>query len=215
MFTTALLAGALLTAAGPTVTNPYFPLPPGHRWVYREGEQRVEVTVTDRTKLIANGVEARVVRDEVTLKGVPVEITDDYYAQDATGNVWYLGEATTEYEHGRPVSTEGSFEAGVDGARAGIAMPAHPKVGMRYRQEYYKGHAEDRAKVVSMNERVKVPLRRYRNTLMTLDYNPLEPDILEAKFYARGVGIVLAVGMSGDTDREELIAMGRARTTRG
>src|SRR6187200_540941 len=108
MFTTALLAGALLTTAGPTITNPYFPLPPGHQWVYREGKQRVEVTVTDRTKLIANGVEARVVRDEVTRKGVPVEITEDYYAQDAKSNVWYLGEATTEYEHGMPVSTEGS-----------------------------------------------------------------------------------------------------------
>ena len=214
MFTTALLAGALLTSAGPTITNPYFPLPPGHQWVYREGKQRVEVTVTDRTKLIANGVEARVVRDEVTRKGVPVEITDDYYAQDARGNVWYLGEDTTEYEHGRPVSTEGSFEAGVDGAQAGIAMPAHPKVGMRYRQEYYKGHAEDRARVVSLNERVKVPLRRYRHTLMTLESNPLEPDVLEAKFYARGVGVVLAVDLSGGSDREELIRAG-ARTRRG
>ena len=112
MFATAMLAGALLSSAGPTITNPYFPLPPGRQWVYREGRQRVEVTVTDRTKRIANGVEARVVRDEVTLKGVPVEITDDYYAQDRQGNVWYLGEATTEYEHGKPVSTEGSFEAG-------------------------------------------------------------------------------------------------------
>ena len=187
------------------ITNPYFPLPPGPSGLPR-GKQRVEVTVTDRTKRIANGVVARVVRDEVTLKGVPVEITDDYYAQDRLGNVWYLGEATTEYENGKPVSTEGSFEAGVDGAKAGIAMPAHPRVGMRYRQEYYKGHAEDRAKVVSLRERVKVPLKRYRNTLMTLDYNPLEPDILEAKFYARGVGMVLAVDLSGGRDREELSA---------
>ena len=212
MFTTALLAGAMLTAAGPTITNPYFPLPPGNQWVYREGKQRVEVTVTDRTKLIANGVEARVVRDEVTLKGVPVEITDDYYAQDARGNVWYLGEDTTEYDQGRPISSEGSFEAGVDGAQAGIAMPAHPRVGMRYRQEHYKGHAEDRAKIVSLNERVKVPLRRYRHTLMTLETSPLEPDVLEAKFYARGVGQVLAVDLSGGRDREELVrAGGRTR----
>jgi hypothetical protein len=214
MLTTALLAGALLTSAGPTITNPYFPLAPGHQWVYREGKQRVEVTVTDRTKRMANGVVARVVRDEVTLTGVPVEITDDYYAQDRAGNVWYLGESTTGYEDGKPVSTEGSFEAGVDGARAGIAMPAHPRVGMRYRQEFYKGHAEDRAKVVSLRERVKVPLKRYRTTLMTLDYNPLEPDILEAKFYARGVGMVLAVDLSGGKDREELIRAG-ARTRPG
>ena len=93
-------------------------------------------------------------------------------------------------------------------------MPAHPKVGMRYRQEFYKGHAEDRAKIVSLRERVKVPLRRYRNTLMTLETNPLEPDVLEAKFYARGVGQVLAVDLSGGEDREVLVRAG-ARTTRG
>jgi hypothetical protein len=208
MLATAALTLALATA-GPNVDNPYFPLPVGRQWVYREGDQRVEVTVTDRTKLIANGVVARVVRDEVTRRGVPVEITDDYYAQDARGTVWYLGEATTEYEHGKPVSTEGSFEAGVDGAQAGTIMPARPRVGMRYRQEFYKGHAEDRAKIVSLRERVKVPLKRYKHTLMTLETNPLEPDVLEAKFYARGVGVVLAVGLSGDTDREELIRLRR------
>ncbi len=215
MLATAAMTLAL-ASAGPDVDNPYFPLPVGRQWVYREGPQRVKVTVTDRTKLIANGVVARVVRDEVTLKGVPVEITDDYYAQDDEGTVWYLGEATTEYEDGKPVSTEGSFEAGVDGARAGIVMPARPKVGMRYRQEHYAGHAEDRAKIVSLRERVKVPLKRYRNALMTLDYNPLEPDVLEAKFYARGVGMVLAVGLSGDTDREELVRLrAGGRTTPG
>jgi hypothetical protein len=208
MLATTALALALATA-GPTVDNPYFPLPVGRQWVYREGDQRVAVTVTDRTKLIANGVVARVVTDRVTRRGTPVEITEDYYAQDARGTVWYLGEDTTEYEHGEPVSKEGSFEAGVDGARAGIIMPAHPRVGMRYRQEHYGGHAEDRAKIVSLRERVKVPLRRYRRTLMTLETNPLEPDVLEAKFYARGVGVVLAVGISGDTDREELIRLRR------
>jgi hypothetical protein len=208
MLATAAITLALATA-GPNVDNPYFPLPVGRQWVYREGDQRVEVTVTQRTRLMANGVVARVVRDEVRRKGVPVELTDDYYAQDATGTVWYLGEATTEYDNGKPVSTEGSFEAGVDGARAGVMMPAHPKVGRRYRQELYRGHAEDRAKIVSLHERVKVPLRRYRRTLMTLESNPLEPDVLEAKFYARGVGVVLAVGVSGDTDREELIRLRR------
>ena len=213
MFTTAILTLAL-ASAGPTITNPYFPLPPGHQWVYREGKQRVEVTVTDRTKLIAGRIDARVVRDEVTLEGVPVEITEDYYAQDARGNVWYLGEDTTEYEHGRPVSTEGSFEAGVDGAQAGIAMPAHPRIGMRYRQEHYKGHAEDRAKIVSLNERVRVPLRRYRHTLMTLETSPLEPDVLAVKFYARGVGQVLAVDLSGGRDREELIRVRAGGRTR-
>jgi hypothetical protein len=213
MLATALLTLAL-ASAGPTIDNPYLPLTVGRQWVYRVGDQRDVVTVTPQTKRLANGIEARVVHDEVTRKGVAVEITDDYYAQDANGNVWYLGEASTAYEHGKPASTEGSFEAGVDGARAGIAMPAHPKVGMRYRQEFYKGHAEDRAKIVSLNERVKVPLKRYRHTLMTLETTPLEPEVLEAKFYARGVGQVLAVDLSGGTERELLIRAG-GRTTRG
>jgi hypothetical protein len=215
MLATTAVALALATA-GPNVDNPYFPLPVGRQWVYREGHQRDVVTVTDRTKLIAAGVTARVVSDVVTERGVPVEVTEDYYAQDARGTVWYLGEDTTEYEHGKPVSKEGSFEAGVGGAQAGIAMPAHPRVGMRYRQEHFPGHAEDRAKIVSLRERVKVPLRRYRRTLMTVETNPLEPDVLEVKFYARGVGVVLAVGISGDLDREALVAMrAGARTTRG
>jgi hypothetical protein len=217
-----LAAAALVLATGSanpadystTITNPYLPLRPGHHWVYRVGDERDEVTVTQQTKRMASGIEARVVRDEVTAKGVPVEITDDYYAQDRKGNVWYLGEATTVFKNGKPASTEGSFEDGVDGAKAGIAMPAHPKVGMRYRQEFYKGHAEDRAKIVSLSERVKVPLGRYRHTLMTLETSPVEPDVLEAKFYARGVGQVLAVDLSGGTDREELLKAG-ARTTRG
>jgi hypothetical protein len=211
MLATAILTLAL-ASAGPTITNPYLPLQPGRQWVYRVGKDRDEVTVTHQTKRMASGIEARVVRDEVTRKGVPVEITDDYYAQDSEGNVWYLGEASTAYEHGKPASTEGSFEDGVDGAKAGIAMPAHPKVGMRYRQEFYKGHAEDRAKIVSLDERVKVPLGRYRHTLMTLETSPVEPDVLEAKFYARGVGQVLAVDLSGGSDREVLVrASGRTR----
>ena len=105
------------------IDNPWWPMTPGSRWSSEydsEGtEQRVVVTVTAKTKTVANGVEARVVRDVVTESGVPVEVTDDWYAQDADGNIWYLGEATTEYEDGKPKSTAGSFEAGVDGAQAG------------------------------------------------------------------------------------------------
>jgi hypothetical protein len=192
------------------ITNPYWPMRVGSRWVYRETDsegtrQKVVVTVTPRTKLIANGVRARVVRDVVTEKGVPVEVTDDWYAQDRAGNVWYLGEATTEYEDGRPVSTEGSFEAGVDGAEAGVIMPARPRPGLRYRQEYYKGEAEDRARIVSLREQAEVPAGHYRRVLMTRDVNPLEPRVLEFKFYARGVGPVLALNVSGGSDREELV----------
>jgi hypothetical protein len=173
----------------------------------------VVVTVTNRTKQIANGITARVVRDVVTERGTPVEVTEDWYAQDRAGNVWYLGEATTEYVNGKPATTEGSFEAGVDGAQAGIIMPAKPKAGMSYRQEYYKGHAEDRAQVLSLKEQVEVPFGHFRpgRVLMTKDLNPLKPKILEYKFYARGVGPVLAVGVSGGSDREELVSYGRGK----
>jgi hypothetical protein len=213
MLATTAVALALV-GAGPDVDNPWFPLPPGRHWTYREGKVRDVVTVRG-TRLMANGVVARVVHDESREHGRPVEVTDDYYAQDTHGTVWYLGEATTAYEKGKPPSTEGSWEAGVDGAKPGIIMPARPKVGMAYRQEFLKGHAEDHAKIVSLRERVKVPLRRFRHTLMTLETTPLEPDVLEAKFYARGVGVVLAVGLSGEADREVLTAMGRGRTRRG
>jgi hypothetical protein len=200
------------------IDNPYWPMRPGTRWVYRETDpegtkQRVVVTVTRKTKGIANGITARVVHDVVTEGGKPVEVTDDWYAQDRAGNVWYLGEHTTEYENGKPTTTAGSFEAGVDGAQAGIIMPAKPRPGMRYRQEYYKGQAEDKAQVGSLKEQVEVPFGHFRpgRVLMTRDLNPLKPKILEYKFYARGVGPVLAVGVSGGSDREELVRLQRGR----
>ena len=193
------------------ITNPYWPMRPGSRWVYRETDsegtkQRVVVTVTNRTKLIANGVTARVVHDVVTEKGQPVEVTDDWYAQDRAGNIWYLGEATTEYENGKPRTTAGSFEAGVDGAQAGVVLPARPRPGLRYRQEYYKGEAEDRARIVSLREKAEVPFGFFKRVLMTRDENPLSPKVLEFKFYARGIGPVLAVSVSGGSDHEELIS---------
>ena len=198
------------------IDNPYWPMAPGSRWVYREtapdgARQRVVVTVTRRTKLIANGVTARVVRDVVTEKGALVEVTDDWYAQDRAGNVWYLGEATAEYEDGRVVTTAGSFEAGVDGAQAGILMPARPRPGLSYRQEYYAGKAEDRAVVLSLRERAEVPFGYFGpgRVLMTRDLNPLSPRTQELKFYARGVGPVLAIGVSGEAGREELVSYRR------
>ena len=197
------------------IDNPYWPMAPGDRWVYREtGEEgtqgRVEVTVTDKTKRIANGVEARVVRDVVTEKGELVEVTDDWYAQDEAGNVWYLGEDTAEYENGKIKTRSGSFEAGVDGAQAGIIMPADPKDGMAYRQEYYEGEAEDKAEVLSTEEKVEVPFGYFEGALMTKDLVPLEPKVSEYKLYARGVGPVLTVKTSGGSGREELIKHSRA-----
>ena len=203
------------------IDNPFWPMRPGTRWVYREIDadgtrKRVVVTVTRRTKLVANGVRARVVRDVVTEGGEPVEVTDDLYAQDRAGNVWYLGEATTEYEGGRPVSSEGSFEAGVDGAQAGIAMPARPRRGLRYRQEYLRGEAEDRAEVLDLDAQAEVPFGYFPRALMTKDLNPLEPKVFEVKLYARDVGPVLAVGLSGGGGREELVSLRRgARESAG
>jgi hypothetical protein len=196
------------------IDNPYWPMAPGNRWVYRETDtegivQRVVVTVTDKTKRIANGVEARVVHDVVTEGGQPVEVTDDWYAQDGDGNIWYLGEKTTEYSNGKPESTAGSFEAGVDGAQPGIIMPANPQPGTTYRQEYYAGEAEDTGEIVSIDEQAEVPAGHYQAVVMTKDRNPLEPKILEFKFYARDVGPVLAVSVSGGSDREELVSFRR------
>jgi hypothetical protein len=198
------------------IDNPYWPMRPGSRWIYRETDsevarQKVVVTVTSRTKRIANGVTARVVHDAVTEDGSPVEITDDYYAQDRCGNVWYLGEDTKEYENGKVTSTSGSFEAGVDGAQGGVIVPAKPRPGLSYRQEYYQGEAEDRAQVISLTDQAQVPYGHYGRgrVLLTREWNPLEPKTLELKFYARGVGPVLAIGVSGGSDREELVSFRR------
>jgi predicted small secreted protein len=191
------------------IDNPYWPMVPGSRWLYREsdgegGVQRVVVTVTDRTKRIANGIEARVVHDVVSQGGEPVEVTDDWYAQDVDGNVWYLGERTAEYEEGKLVSRAGSWEAGVDGAQPGIAMPADPEVGMAYRQEYYAGEAEDRAKVLSVDEQVEVPFGHYTDAVLTKDLVPTDPRVLEYKLYVPGVGPVMTLDVSGASGREEL-----------
>ena len=193
------------------IDNRYWPMSPGSRWVYREtdgegGVQRVVVTVTGETKRIANGVEARVVHDSVSEGGEPVEVTDDWYAQDAAGNLWYLGESTAEYEGGEVVSMAGSWEAGVDGAEPGIALPAEPRPGLAYRQEYYSGEAEDRAVVLSVDEQAEVPFGHFDDVLLTKDLVPLEPDVLEYKLYAPGVGPVMTLNVSGGSGREELLS---------
>jgi hypothetical protein len=190
------------------IDNAWLPLRVGSRWVYREtdqegAEQRVEVTVLDETRQVL-GVETRVVHDVVTEDGEVVEDTYDWYAQDADGNLWYFGEETQELSDGE-VSTAGSWEAGVDGAQPGILMPVEPEVGMTYRQEYYEGEAEDAGEVLGLDEWVEVPFGSFDGVLMTKDFTPLEPDVLEHKFYARGVGLVLALAISGGSDREELI----------
>ena len=185
------------------IDNPYWPMRPGNKWIYREGNARVEVTVTDKTRKIV-GIDARVVHDVLIEDGKVKEDTFDWYAQDASGNIWYMGENTKEFG-GRKVNTEGSWQAGVDGAQPGVLLPAEPKVGLSYRQEYYKGEAEDLAEVLSVDARARVPVGSFEQLLQTKEYTPLEPDVVEHKFYAKGVGPILAITVSGGSDREELV----------
>ena len=188
------------------IDNPYWPMTPGNRWVSRSSEERIVVEVTDRRKTVTGGIEAVVVRDTVTdNNGDLVEVTDDWYAQDRDGNIWYLGEDVKDYKGGKVVSTGGSWEHGVDGAVAGIAIPADPQRGVRYRQEYYEGEAEDRAEVLSVDARVIVPAGEFEGCLQTSDTTPLEPGVEERKYYARGVGPVLNEKVSPERFREELI----------
>lgn len=190
------------------IDNPYWPMPVGRRWTYREtdnesGKRRVVVTVTPQTKTIM-GIEARVVHDQVTDESGVVEDTLDWYAQDADGNVWYLGEDTKEYAHGKLETTEGSWEAGADGAEPGVVVPAHPEPGLAYREEHYKGHAEDAAQVLALDAYARVPYGRFEHMLQTRNTSGIEPDVVEEKLYARGVGPVLELTVSGGSDRAEL-----------
>lgn len=192
------------------VTNPYFPLVPGTTFRFRgTGEAKDEtnvVTVMTETRQVS-GIRATVVHDQVFEGGQLVEDTYDWYAQDAAGTVWYLGEDTKEYRNGSVVSTQGSWEAGVNGGKAGIIMWADPAkhVGETYRQEYLPGAAEDMGKVVSLQESVVVPYGRFDGCIKTEDTTPLEPKVLEHKIYCRGVGVV----EEGESAREgsELVAV--------
>ena len=201
------------------INNPFWPMQPGTRWTYREvdtdgTELQAVVVVTTQTKVMANGVTARVVRDTLTRRGEIIEDTLDWYAQDFEGNVWYLGEDTAEYEGGVVASTAGSWQAGVDGALPGIIVPADPQPGLAYRQEYYAGQAEDNGTVVSLNETADVPYGHFDTLMMTADTSGLEPNVLEHKFYARGVGPILTVDV-GTGGHEELLTVDIAPSTAG
>lgn len=195
---------------GGPVDNPLFPLAPGTVWVLRVHEGGTEsvdsITVTSETKRIA-GVTAVVVHDRVVRGGAVVEDTYDWYAQDTLGTVWYLGEDTRAYRGGRVVSTEGSWEAGVAGARAGWIMMAHPAVGAAYRQEYRRGVAEDLGRVLSVDDTVTVPAGRFAHCVTTEDWSPLEPAVREHKTYCPGVGVVRELTVAGGRERSELVAI--------
>ena len=211
-----LLVGAAASASSApapgrfstTIDNPYLPLKPGTRMVYRttDGDEhgREVVRVTHRTRVL-DGVTVRVVRDRAYVGGSLVEDTRDFYAQDRRGNVWYFGENTRTLKDGTVTSTEGSWLAGVDGANAGVVMEAHPAVGDRYAQEDAPGVAEDRAKVLSLDAHATVPYGSFDGLLKTKDFSPLEPSVIEHKKYLRGVGSILEKEVMGGQERLVLV----------
>ena len=192
------------------VDNPYFPLRPGTTFIYEgrtaEGLEHDEFAVTHNTRAIL-GVTCVEVHDTVTVDGELTEDTLDWFAQDKDGNVWYLGEDTKELDNGQVVSTEGSWEAGVGGAEAGIIMWADPAahIGEEYRQEFSQGVAEDFGKVVAVDQAVDVPFGSLTGCLKTEDRSALEPGVLENKYYCPQIGIALEVTFQGGSDRNELV----------
>jgi len=184
------------------VTNPWFPLKPGAVYSYtgvKDGKPSREVLrVTHRTKTIT-GVPCVVVDDRLWLEGHLAERTSDWYSQDAKGNVWYFGEATAELDKtGKVTTTEGSWQSGRDGAKAGILMPAHPRPGQTGVQEHYKGQAEDHFRVLGYLG---------TNALLVEEWTPLEPGVLDHKMYVRGTGTALERTVKGGDELNELIAV--------
>jgi hypothetical protein len=190
--------------AGQPIDNPYFPLKEGLTYHYRgealnDADKLVPSPDNQRVQHVfkqIDGVQALVVYDNVYLNGLQQEATQDYYAQDVHGSVWYLGEYESEFvrdKHGKiiKVSHEGSWEAGVNGAKPGYIMPAHPKVGFAYFQEHAPGVALDSAKVTATDLTLNVQGKVYRHVVLTQEFTPLEPTVSDYKWYAPGVGMVL------------------------
>lgn len=214
--TTGRASGSPLAPGGfvAGVDNPYYPLTPGTTLVYegvRDGQSQVDrVHVTDRTKNV-QGVDAVVVLDVARHGASLIEKTFDFFAQDVDGNVWYFGERTMEYDaQGNVISTEGSWEAGVDGAVAGIIMEADPQVADGYRQEFLAGHAEDQAWVLSLGNTVRVPFGNLHQVLRTMEWTPLEEKVIDEKYYAPGIGIVLEVSVAGGNEVAKLVSVNTA-----
>jgi hypothetical protein len=220
----ALALVALIASSGPRaeinpgnfvahVTNPWFPLKPGTTYIYRgvkDGKRtRDVVTITDQTRVIA-GVRTTEVHDRLYEAGRLEERTSDGYAQEKQGNVWYFGEATAELDkNGRVTSREGSWLTGVHGAQAGIYIPGHPRVGDSARQEYYMGHAEDHFQVLQLSAFVSVPYLTSHQALLTKEWTPLEPGVLDHKYYVLGIGNVKEISVKGPLERNALVAVRR------
>jgi len=195
------------------VTNLWFPLRPGSVYRYRgvkDGEPSREVVIVTRKAKTIDGAPCTSVSDRLYLSGRLEEVTTDWYTQDSRGNVWYFGEKTAELDaKGKVKTTSGSWRAGVDGAKPGIFMFADPGVGRSARQEYLKGQAEDHFQVVRMDESVTVPFKSFRHTMLTKEWTPLEPDVIDHKYYVRGIGTVLERSVKGAVERNELLSFRR------
>jgi hypothetical protein len=193
------------------VDNPWFPLLPGTRWVYtgvKDGRPTRDVVIVTRQTKTIEGVPCVAVNDRLYVRGPLEERTTDWYSQDARGNVWYFGENTAELDNqGHVTTTEGTWRAGVNGARAGIYMPAHPRIGQSAIQEYLKGHAEDHFRIIGVFDTVAGPEKL--NTLLTKEWTPLEPGVIDHKMYVRGIGTVLEQSQKGPNERNELVAVTR------
>jgi hypothetical protein len=193
------------------VDNEWFPLKPGNRLVYRGSEDGVPLKdvffVTYSTRVI-DGVRCRVVRDRVFERGILRERTTDWYAQTKTGTVWYFGENTALLNRrGQVVSREGSFRSGRDGAEAGIFMPARPRVGDAFVQESYPGHAQDRFRVLSFRARTTSPAVASRHAMLTKETTPLEPDVVDHKYYVRDIGTVTEKTVRGGDELLKLTSL--------
>lgn len=191
-----------------TITNPYLPMRPGAVWVYRgvkDGTTQTDtVRVTHRTRMI-EGVRATSITDVARHGRRVLEQTTDWYAQDRAGNVWYFGEATRAFASDGTVDTSGSWLAGVHGAKPGIVMTAHPRVGDAHRQEYWRGHAEDQYWLVDLTQHVSVPFGTFDHAALTLEWSRLEPFVIDRKTYVKGIGVVKEVAAEGPREIASLV----------
>jgi hypothetical protein len=197
------------------VDNAWFPLRPGNRMVSigREAGNRLrDVVFTTYSTAVIDGVTCRAVRDRLFQNSVLREITTDWYAQTRRGTVWYFGERTAELDrHGHVVSREGSFRSGRNGAEAGVFMPAHPRVGQSFQQENYPGHAEDRFAIRDLSADIAVPVIASHHAMLTRETSPLEPGVVDHKYYVRDVGTVREVTVKGGSESLRLMSIRHIR----
>ena len=204
-------SGSSRTRFSARIDNPWFPLRPGTTLIYRgvkDGKPSRDVVTVSRGSTVIDGVPSATVKDDLYLKGKLEERTTDWYAQDTPGNVWYFGEATAELNpDGSVKNTSGSWRAGRDGARAGIYMPANPHLGQSGLQEYYRGQAEDHYRVKDLAATVRTPAASSARALLTEEWTPLEPGVLDHKLYVRGIGTVLEQTVRGGDERNTLVSI--------